>query len=158
VTLNLQVPSYAHSTDLSTNPHPSNLQLVTGPSYSTGTENYTLDISTARVIVTVNNLGSGCNGADFFGNIGCQIGAFFQSIWQIIGIGVGAVIFVFSVLFWFVGLIGVLFSSVLTLFTGPSGSTMPPQVAGILGILLLALVMFLALYFFGKVRGTGNTG
>jgi hypothetical protein len=153
VTLDLQVPSYSHSADLSTNPYKPNLELVVGPSYVTGDENYTLDISTTRVVMTVNNLGSGCNGADFFGNIGCQIGAFFQSLWQWVGIGVGAVIFAFAVLFWFVGTVGIFFGAIPALF-GVSGA--PPIVVGLVGILIIGLILLLALIGFSKVRGVGD--
>jgi hypothetical protein len=114
--------------------------------------NQTVDVSYARVDFVPSNQ------AICSGDIGCEFG---NAVWGIINffvlIGTGFV-FIFQVLFWFVGMIGIFFSAIFAIFTGPSGSTMPPQIVGFLGILILGLVVYVVLYFMGKVRGTGNTG
>jgi hypothetical protein len=131
------------------------LELVVGPSYITGDENYTLDISTARVVMTVNNLGSGCNGADFFGNIGCQINAFFQSIWQWVGLFIGGLIFFFAGIFWFITAVGLFLGAIPTIM-GFNGA--PPIVTGTAGVIIIAIIFYIVLVFLGKARGVGNAG
>lgn len=102
-------------------------------------------------IVTSNQqlCGTGLDGiACGFQNFGWSVVNFFVTI------GTG-LLFFFQILFWFVSLIGVFFSALGTLFLG-SGS--PPLVTGLLGVLILGLIIFVALVGMGKIRGTGNVG
>lgn len=111
-----------------------------------------VDVSYARVQLIPSNsqlCGTGLDG------IACSLSNF---AWTIINFFVTlatGVVFIFQVLFWFVGMVGVFFAALGSLFTG-SGA--PPMVSGLLGVFIIGSLFFIAFIFMGKVRGTGNTG
>lgn len=114
--------------------------------------NQSIDVSYIRVQMVPSNTqlcGTGLDG------IGCNLGNF---AWTVVNffvtLGTGAV-FLFQVLFWFVSMIGIFFSSLLGLF-GANGA--PPIIAGVVGIVIIGLVFYVAIVGMGKIRGTGNVG
>jgi len=111
-----------------------------------------IDLSTvaiAAVFSTQNQVS--CPGGDFVHDIlaiGCQIIKVFQYV-------VNGIIFVFSVIAWFVGMIGIFFGALASVLAVPGA---PPIVSGLIGILIIGSLFFVAIVFMGKIRGTGNTG
>jgi hypothetical protein len=109
----------------------------------------TVDVSYARVDFVPSNQ------AICSGDIGCELG---NAVWGIINffvlIGTG-IVFVFQVLFWFIGMVAVFFTGLGSIFSLPGT---PPILSALFGVLIIGLLFFVALVFMGKVRGTGNTG
>ena len=111
-------------------------------------------VSTIRVTFFVTGAVANC-GTDFWTGIGCQIQQFFGLIVNGILFVANLLLFIGAVLFWFIGLVAIFFIALGSLFTGMG---LPTILSGLMGVLIVGFLFFLALIFMGKVRGTGNVG
>lgn len=111
----------------------------------------TVDVSYAEVDFTPTN--QAICATDISGVV-CELG---NLAWGLINffvlIGSG-IVFVFQVLFWFVGTVGTFFMAIPNLF----GFGAPPLISAIIGLLIIGLLFYVAFVLMGKIRGTGNTG
>jgi hypothetical protein len=130
------------------------LSNFSGISMNVGVNNAgsTVLVSYLSVMIIASNTqvcGGGLDG------IGCNLSNFGWSVINFFVLLGSGLYFLFQVLFWFVSMIGVFFGSLTSIF-GVQGA--PPIVTGFFGIFSLAIIFYIAMVFFGKVRGTGNVG
>jgi len=116
-----------------------------------------IDVSTVRVRANYQPSDTpGCAGADFFSNIGCQLGQIFDTFVKALEFASSGLLFIGQILFWFIVTMASFLGLILELFS--LTSTWPPVIQGIFLILVVAMIAFLGLVVFGKIRGTGNVG
>jgi len=146
-TIQLRVPDAVYN--LNGNAHPSNLQMwILGPA---GLSFYISALTLTATVVDT----TGCSAGDFFSNIGCSFSEFAQNAWNFLILIGSAIAFGFLVIFWFVGMIGIFFGALGSILALPSA---PPIVSGLVGILIIGCLFFVAIVIMGKIRGTGNVG
>jgi len=125
------------------------------PNNSTAWARSPFDISTVRATLYVSGAVASCGGSDFFAKTGCQIAQFFALLSNFGTFVVNGIVFAGQILFYFVNT-ALQFFALFGYFFGIAG--MPPIMQGLLTVLFISISLYIAVAFFGKIRGTGNTG
>jgi hypothetical protein len=117
--------------------------------------NYGIAVTTVRFNGVYSVAATGCSAGDFFGNLGCQVGQFFDFIGKLGQFVVNGAVFIGQILVYF-GNAAIQFFGLFGYFFSIAG--LPPILQGLLTVLFIGFSLYIAVAFFGKIRGTGNTG
>jgi hypothetical protein len=96
---------------------------------------------------------TGCTGADFFGNIGCQVGRFFDTFVKAISFLFNGIIYVGQVIAYGVGVFVSLMVVIAFFFTVPNA---PDVVRGILAAFFIGYIFLIVFAIANLIRGTGS--
>src|SRR3990170_7809722 len=92
-----------------------------------------------------------CTG-NWFENMGCQLGRFFDAFVKVIRFVVNGAVYLGEIIWW-VGVMTVSFFAMLAYFLSIPDA--PPLVQGIIATIFIGLLAFLSFVVFGAVRGSG---
>lgn len=88
-------------------------------------------------------------------DVGCVVARFFDPVIKGLQWVLNGIVFVFQIIAWFVGMIGLFFGALLSILSIPGA---PPLITGLIGIIVIGCLFFISIVIMGKIRGTGNVG
>lgn len=137
----------AQPTNLASNPN--------GPFLAMDIASYGIDVSTVEVSLYITGYGTACTGADFFNQIGCQIGSIFSTISTWLTWAANGIVFVFAWAGSFFAIAVGIFGLFVWLYNIP---LLPFPIQLILSVYVTANIGVMIYELAALIRGSGSGG